>query len=107
MSILGTRGTPTTGDLESADGLAVAELAVRSQGGGGLLRGLLEDWTSRVGLTIVVILGLLALLAPVIAPYDPLDLRGARLQGPSWHHLMGTDNLGRDLLSRLLFGARL
>ncbi len=54
------------------------------------------------------VLGLLAVLAPWVAPYpydatDPARL----LQGPSWDHWLGTDRLGRDLLSRLLYGARL
>ena len=64
-----------------------------------------------VGLWIVVILALLALFAPLIAPYDPLEgiggLRGARLEAPSWAHWMGTDDLSRDILSRVLYGSRL
>ena len=49
----------------------------------------------------------IALLAPLIAPYDPneLDL-SIRLQGFNLSHLLGTDALGRDVLSRLMFGAR-
>jgi len=64
-----------------------------------------------VGLWIVMILALLALFAPLIAPYDPLEgiggLRGARLVPPSWAHWMGTDDLSRDILSRVLYGSRL
>jgi peptide/nickel transport system permease protein len=54
---------------------------------------------------IVVVVGA-ALLAPVLAPYPPLqnDLM-ATSQGPSWAHLLGTDQLGRDVLSRLMYGA--
>ncbi|TQJ29902.1 dipeptide/oligopeptide/nickel ABC transporter permease/ATP-binding protein [Microbacterium sp. SLBN-146] len=54
---------------------------------------------------IVVVIGS-ALLAPVLAPYPPLqnDLM-ATSQGPSWAHLLGTDQLGRDVLSRLMYGA--
>jgi len=64
-----------------------------------------------MGLFMVVLLGvliLLAVLAPVIAPYDPerADLT-ALLQGPSADHWFGTDQLGRDMLSRVLFGMRL
>jgi peptide/nickel transport system permease protein len=60
------------------------------------------------GLTIVPLLAMLALLAPWLAPEDPAaqDL-AHRLQPPSAQHLLGTDELGRDILSRLLFGARL
>jgi peptide/nickel transport system permease protein len=64
-----------------------------------------------VGLWIVVVLALLAIFAPVLAPYDPLEgiggLRGARLVPPSWAHPMGTDDLSRDILSRVLYGSRL
>lgn len=50
----------------------------------------------------------LAVLAPLIAPYDPLyaDFRASN-EAPSTQHWLGTDHLGRDVLSRLLFGARL
>ena len=66
-----------------------------------------------VGGGLVLGLAALALLAPLIAPWDPLhqdialglDAVGAPV-GPSWRHPLGTDPLGRDLLSRLLFGAR-
>ncbi|MEA3340624.1 MAG: nickel transporter permease, partial [Chloroflexota bacterium] len=45
--------------------------------------------------------------APLIAPYDPLSIDVSNgLAAPSWTHLLGTDHLGRDVLSRLLFGAR-
>ncbi len=50
---------------------------------------------------------LVAVFAPLIAPYDPtaIDIL-ARLQGPSLAHLLGTDQLGRDVLSRIIFGTR-
>ncbi|GGZ74995.1 ABC transporter permease [Streptomyces echinoruber] len=61
-----------------------------------------------VGLAIIVVLVLTALLAPVLAPYDPLkqDLT-ATLQAPGGKHLLGTDALGRDQLSRLIYGSRI
>lgn len=60
-----------------------------------------------VGLAIIVLLSLLAALAPLIAPFDPYDQDlYAVLSGPTAQHWLGTDNLGRDLLSRLLYGAR-
>lgn len=57
---------------------------------------------------IVGIVALLALFAPWIAPYDPsyIDLTGI-LQPPSLQHLMGTDDLGRDVFSRMVYGARI
>ncbi|NDJ61765.1 MAG: dipeptide/oligopeptide/nickel ABC transporter permease/ATP-binding protein [Chloroflexi bacterium] len=56
--------------------------------------------------SFLIVLTLAALLAPQIAPYDPLaqNLR-ATLQGPSVEHALGTDHLGRDVLSRVLYGA--
>ncbi len=61
-----------------------------------------------VCLGIVVLLVLVAILASVIAPYDPnaIDLVN-RLQGPSSAHLLGTDELGRDILSRIIYGDRI
>jgi oligopeptide transport system permease protein len=59
------------------------------------------------GLVLIVLLVVLAVFAPVLAPYHYADgdlLAGS--QGPSRHHLLGTDELGRDILSRLLYGAR-
>ena len=61
-----------------------------------------------VGLTIVGVLMLLAIFADVLTPYDPLDQDVANaLAAPSSDHLLGTDPLGRDVLSRLLHGARI
>lgn len=59
------------------------------------------------GALVVAAFVLTGLLAPVLAPYDPnqINVRAA-LQPPSRIHLLGTDNLGRDLLSRIIFGAR-
>jgi peptide/nickel transport system permease protein len=60
------------------------------------------------GLVVLVIFGLAALLAPLIAPYgyDETDFL-ARLQPPSAAHIFGTDNLGRDLFSRVLYGLQI
>lgn len=66
----------------------------------------LGDATARAGLGIVTLLALLAVAAPLIAPYDPLAIRGAQLESPSAVHPMGTDSLGRDIFSRVLHGAR-
>ncbi len=61
-----------------------------------------------LGLILVVILGVLALFAPIIAPYNPIEQHIIdRLKPPSVQYLLGTDELGRDLFSRLLYGARI
>ncbi len=60
------------------------------------------------GVAAVVIVLCAGLLAPMIAPYDPNAINGLEaLQGPSWSHLFGTDPLGRDVFSRVLYGARI
>lgn len=60
-----------------------------------------------VGVGIVVAFGLIAVFASVLAPYDPnLPVPTERLASPSWTHLLGTDDSGRDTFSRLLFAAR-
>lgn len=72
------------------------------------LGALLRSPSGAVGLAIVAVLVAAALLAPLIAPYDPYRMAsGPRLAPPSAAHLMGTDQLGRDVFSRILFGARL
>lgn len=66
------------------------------------------------GATVLFSLVFLAIFAPLIAPFDPLDQSLARRllppvwsEGGVWDHLLGTDHLGRDYLSRLLYGARI
>ena len=60
-----------------------------------------------IGGVIVGTVSLLALLAPWLAPYDPTDINvKAILLPPSWQHWCGTDILGRDVFSRMLYGAR-
>lgn len=66
---------------------------------------------SLVGLGIVLLVILIAIFAPLIAPY-PDDASGAisfdkMNEPPSWEHLFGTDEVGRDILSRVIFGARI
>lgn len=58
------------------------------------------------GSVLLVLLALVAAFAPRIAPYDPRALSGPSLQSPSLHHLLGTDDIGRDILSQLVWGAR-
>ena len=62
----------------------------------------------RFGTVIIVLLVLIAILAPLLAPYDPVKISlSERLQNPTLKHWLGTDNFGRDNLSRLIYGARL
>ena len=59
-----------------------------------------------ISLVLVLILGLAAILAPVIAPYDPNAITGSFAGTPDLEHWLGTDQVGRDVLSRLLYGMR-
>lgn len=58
---------------------------------------------------IILLYILMFLIGPILAPpYDPYDVQlDQKLQGPSFDHLMGTDDKGRDILSRILYGSRL
>ena len=72
------------------------------------LRRLFRNSTAMTGLVIVLIVTALAVLAPVLAPHDPTDIQlRNRLQAPSATHWLGTDENGRDILSRLMHGARI
>ncbi|MGO4739819.1 ABC transporter permease [Bosea sp. 2KB_26] len=60
-----------------------------------------------IGLALLALIVLVALLAPWLAPYDPLEQNiAARLEPPSAEYWLGTDSYGRDVLSRLIYGAR-
>lgn len=59
------------------------------------------------GTVVVVLVVLSAVFAPIVAPYDPTDIHSEdMLVAPSGEHILGTDDLGRDILSRIIFGAR-
>jgi peptide/nickel transport system permease protein len=61
-----------------------------------------------LGGLLVLLLVLTALFAPALAPYDPVQIQAAdRLQPPSLRHPLGTDDFGRDILSRVIYGARI
>jgi peptide/nickel transport system permease protein len=73
-----------------------------------IIRRLLQEPTTVVGFVLLVIFALLALAAPLISPYDPLFQNiSASLTPPSADYWLGTDKLGRDILSRMLYGARI
>jgi peptide/nickel transport system permease protein len=72
-----------------------------------LIKKVLKNKQLVIGGTIFLFFILIAIFAPFIAPHDPLEqVIPRRLQAPSAEHLMGTDNLGRDVFSRIIFGTR-
>lgn len=71
-----------------------------------MFRWLRHDLRASLSLGFLLCLALMAVFAPLVAPYSPTDQNyDAMLLGPTPKHLLGTDDLGRDILSRLLFGA--
>jgi ABC-type dipeptide/oligopeptide/nickel transport system permease subunit len=78
---------------------------------GRLLGRLQRSWhQDRIGVAATAVLALIvlvAVLAPLIAPYDPIRISSDNLVGPSSRHLFGTDQFGRDIFSRVLWGTRL
>ncbi len=73
-----------------------------------MLRRVASQKTGLIGLILVAIVLVAAVAAPIVAPYDPYEMNmDESLQPPSWSHPLGTDVLGRDMMSRLIYGARI
>lgn len=71
-------------------------------------RSLMRNPGAVFGLAIFILLIFIAVAAPFLAPYDPFEMAvGPRLQSPSLDYPFGTDDFGRDMLSRMIYGARL
>jgi len=77
------------------------------------LRRILRRSSGAIGLSILFVMIGMAVLAPVLAPYDPnaqsllMRMKPPVFAGGTWKHILGTDQLGRDLLSRVMHGARI
>lgn len=72
-----------------------------------MISAFLKNKTTLIGAIIAIIVILIAIFAPLISPFDPLDQNPyIRLVGMSKEHLLGTDDFGRDVLSRIIWGAR-
>ena len=98
--------------LDVGEGFVPAAATVEAPG----TRGGLRRWWRRFarnrgavfGLAVLVVIVLMSVFAPVLAPYDPLAQGvGPALQRPSLEHWAGTDSFGRDLMSRIIYGARI
>ena len=104
------RAEETTGSSATAlpAGSAAGRLGLSRLGGRrpGLIRWREPNLLVGAGLVLTVVL--VAIFAPVVAPYGPEETDyGARLAPPSRDHVMGTDNLGRDIFSRVVHGTRI
>ncbi len=96
--------------MAAGTGVAVVRAAPRASRGlwRDALQRLFRNGPAILGLIFIAIFVIGAIVAPVIAPYDPtVGVLSNNLQGPSLAHLMGTDLLGRDEFSRVLYGARI
>ncbi|HWG94823.1 MAG TPA: ABC transporter permease [Mycobacteriales bacterium] len=94
---------------------AEVDLALPAEEGGGrgreVVRRLRRSPSAVLGLVLVGLFVLVGVFAPLLAPYSPTfvdltDIRPGDFPGPSREHLLGVDNLGRDVFSRILYGAR-
>ena len=95
----------------SADALgldAQAEMLKTERRANNVWNKLKRNKTAMIGLVIVVVMVFIAVFAPVLAPYDPNEIHplDAFLKPFSEGHIFGTDQFGRDLLSRVIYGAR-
>ncbi|MFZ1986043.1 MAG: nickel transporter permease [Desulfatitalea sp.] len=73
-----------------------------------IVHGLIKDRLAIIGALILLVLVLMAVLAPYLSPYNPLELNLAeRIAAPNSKHPMGTDSVGRDVLSRIMHGTRI
>jgi len=91
-----------------SDWVADAEIAppLPAVRGTSLLRRSLKLWRTRIGLVLVGFIVLLAIVGPYLAPYGPSAAVGAPNSNPSSQAVLGTDYLGQDVLSRVLYGGR-
>ncbi|MDW0116218.1 ABC transporter permease subunit [Sporosarcina thermotolerans] len=88
--------------------LTEKEAKIKPDKGATILRRLLANKMSLFGGIVVLLYILIALFAPVIAPYDPYEVMlQDKLKPPSFEHFMGTDDKGRDVFTRILYGARI
>jgi peptide/nickel transport system permease protein len=95
-------GTPSSGSLGGR------QPRLGQSGAVGFLRRLFRGSQAQIGGAIVLLLLLTAAIAPVVAPFDPFALRaGPPKEPPTLAHPFGTDDLGRDMLSRIMYGARI
>ena len=83
-----------------------AEVAPSPVRGASLLRRSLRLWRTRIGVALVGVIVLLAIIGPYVAPYGPSTPVGAPNSDPGGKAVLGTDYLGQDVLSRVLYGGR-
>ena len=102
------RNVPLANTVGDAFPAAVSDQPERLVGPSDTLRRLGRNRLASVGMAILVIIVIGAVFAPILAPDDSLKMSSSEiLLGPTWAHPFGTDEFGRDLFSRILWGARI
>ncbi|HMQ30501.1 MAG TPA: ABC transporter permease [Chloroflexaceae bacterium] len=91
----------------AASEVAAPTLARPRRRGSAFLRAMRRNPLGVAGLAIIVLVALVALAAPLISPFGPTDQVARRLEAPSPPYLLGTDEFGRDILSRVIYGSRI
>jgi ABC-type dipeptide/oligopeptide/nickel transport system permease subunit len=110
-NVLTRIGCPDDSVLESAlpesEAVKQKPKIVRKEGVRNIMDAIIRHKTACFGMMIILVLTIMAAAAPLLAPHDPneQDLYHV-LESPSREHLLGTDDVGRDLLSRVIFGSR-
>ena len=86
--------------------MTAVAVRLRVPSGRGLLKAIRRQPLAAIGIVVALAWIFVAVFAPLIAPADPLSQAFPPSQSPSLHHLFGTDELGRDVLSRVIYGSR-
>ena len=103
-----TTDSGNTMKAEEALDLPDMEEAQNASGFGQLIRGILSTWPARISAVVLLLIILMAIFAPYLGTVDPVRLDPSqRLQGSTAAHWLGTDSFGRDLYSRVVYGARI
>jgi peptide/nickel transport system permease protein len=82
-------------------------LEVRRERRRPVMRRFLQHRLAVSGVVVIAVMIAVAIAAPLLAPDDPIGLGDEQLAPPSWQHWLGTDDYGRDVLSRLIYGSRI
>ncbi|MEI4488805.1 ABC transporter permease [Frigidibacter sp. MR17.14] len=102
-----TTAPPMQGQIAEPPGLPDMEEARNATGLRALVAGILSTWPARVSAVVLGLIVLMAILAPLLGTVDPVKLDPSiRLQGSTAAHWLGTDSFGRDMYSRIVYGAR-
>jgi len=97
----------TTADISAGIGISIKKHSFISRISV-ILRAILQNFNGKIGVVFIAALVIFAVFSPWIAPYHPYEQDiPSRFAGPSFKHLLGTDYLGRDILSRLIYGSRI